>query len=265
MHADAISRIFLFFLALTLLVATPRAWAQSENADAIARKAYSAHYDRVYLLGGAALPNYTKLNNQFTATEFPKLKPGAALFGIGYGQGAGSFGVAVELRLLARANDYDSSRAYTNLLTSSVGLLGRYNVLVGNRYTVSVLAGPTYNRLNLTLKEADPRKGSPSVFDGQVSAGGNKRKLYQSQFGVSAGVQLERHFTWLRRNDVQACGRARQIIVGMRVQYDYAVRAYRWHTERPLFRPSTKLERNPTINPIGLSATLVVGGLFNRY
>ncbi|MBC7446676.1 MAG: hypothetical protein H7330_01280 [Hymenobacteraceae bacterium] len=267
MNATATCRTFVLTFGLALLAAAPRAWGQSTNADAIARKAYSARHDRVYFLGGGALPNYTKLNDRLAGTNFPKLKPGAVMFGAGYGQGSGSFALALEWRLLVRANDLDSSKAYTNLLTNTIGLMGRYNLLVTDRYTVSVLAGPTYNRLNLTLKEPPARKGESAAFDAQVQSGGNKRKLYQSQFGFGGGVQLERHFEWLRRNDVQACGRARQITAGLRLQYDYIIKDYRWHTERPLFRPNfnTKLERKPSINPVGLSASLVVGGIFNRY
>ena len=262
------TRTFRLLLGLTLLAAGSRAWAQPSNADAIARKAYSARYDRAYLLGGFAYPNYKELNDQLSYVGgFPKLKPGALLIGFGYGQGFGSIGLALEWRMAVRANDVDSSDAYTNLLTNSLSLLGRYNLFVTNRSTLSVMFGPSYNRLNLTFKEPIALFSVPSSFGAQIVAGGNKRKLFQSQFGLSAGLQWERHFSWLRRNDVQACGRARQITVGLRAQYDYVAKTYRWHTENPNVRRSTKLDpnRKPFINPVGLSGTLVVGGLFNRY
>ena len=193
-------RTFQFVFGLALLAVGPRAWAQAPNADAIARKAYSAHYDRAYLLGGFALPNFSNLNKQLGEFgNFPKLKPGALMVGAGYGQGFGSWGLALEWRLTVRANDVDSTFAYTNLLTNTFGLMGRYNALVTDRYTVTLMGGPTYNRLSLTFKEPAPRIGEPGTFGGQLNAAGNKRKLYQSQFGLSVGVQIERHFSWLRR------------------------------------------------------------------
>lgn len=265
MHPTTTLRIFLFGLAI--LAAGPKAWAQAGSADAIARKAYSARHDRAYVLFGGAAPDYRELNKFLEKSEkgFPKLKPGALMFGAGYGQGAGSLGVVLEWRLTVRANDVDSSFAYSNLLTNTFSLVGRYNVLVTNRYTAAVMLGPTYSRLNLTMKEAQPNNLVPSSFIAQLNAGGDKRKLYQSQLGATVGIQVDRHFAWLRRNDVQACGRARQVIVGLRLQFDYDVKHYRWHTENPLFRPNTKVEREPKVGPVGFSAALVFGGLLNRY
>ncbi len=255
-----------FWMALAgCLLATTAAHAQAAT-DAIARKAYAARHDRVYALGGWAMPDYSGLNTRLEATKrFPALGSGALMVGVGYGQGFGPVGIALEWRVSVRAQDIASTEAYTNLLTNTFGLVGRYNVLVGSAYTVSVVAGPTYSRLNLTLKEPRAPNTTPTTFDSQLIAGGDKRKLYQSQFGVAVGVQLERHFAWGRRNDIQACGRARQITVGARVMYDHRVKSYRWHTERPLFRPDTRLEAKPEINPVGFSAALMVSGLFSRY
>ena len=240
--------------------------AQAPNADAIAQKAYAARHDRVYLLGGAAMPDYTKLNEALERSRaFPTLRAGAFMLGAGYGQGFSSYGLALEYRLTVRANDTDSTRAYTSLTTNTFGLMARYNLFVTRAYTFALLAGPVYNRLSLTLKEGVPPGTSPiTTFESQLR-GGNKRKLYQSQFGVSLGGQLERHFMWSRRNDVQACGRARQITVGGRIQADFVTKYYRWHTEQPVFRSSTKLGYDPKTNPVRFSAALVVGGIFSRY
>ena len=239
--------------------------AQAPNADAIARKAYGSRHDRVYLLGGPALPTYTELNARLDRSLFPKLQRGAVLLGVGYGQGIGSIGLGLEYRLALRANDVDSSGAYTSLTTNSLALIARYNLFVTHASTVSLLAGVTYNRLSLTMREGVSKSTKAnSLFEAQLLST-NKRKLYQSQVGVAAGLQLERHFSWLRRNDAQGCGRARQIIVGVRVQADFVPKYYRWHTEQPLFRKSDKLDYKPRINPLGFSAVLTVGGLFNRY
>ena len=54
-------------------------------------------------------------------------------------------------------------------------------------------------------------------------------------------------------------------VQGARVQADFTTKHYRWHTEQPIFRRSTKLDYTPTTNPIGFSAALVVGGIFSRY
>ncbi len=222
MHAVPSFRTILFAAGLALLATGPRAWAQS-TPDAIARKAYSAHYDRAYIIGGFALPNYTNLNKRLEEGSYPTLRPGALMFGAGYGQGFGPYGLALEWRLTARANDIDSVLTFSNLLTNTFALMGRYNVLVADRYTVAVLLGPTYSRLNLTLKKNPINRRVPTTFASQLIETGNKRKLYESQFGLSAGLQLDRHFSWLRRNDVQACGRSRQITVVLRFTYDYVL------------------------------------------
>ncbi len=250
-----------------MLMARPAAHAQvrSDLSDPIAQKAYTARYDRVYVLAGAALPNYDKLNDALRPTPFPTLNPGAFVGGVGYGQGFGPLGLRLEYRWAARSHTSDSTRAYSIFRSHTLSLLASYHLLVTSRYALSVLAGPSYTAIDLTLKNPDPVRGTGGTFESQIRASADKRRLYQSQAMLSAGVQLDRHFTWSRRNDVQACGRARQITVGLRVQYDYRVKAYRWRTERPLFHKPNRLTVDPIVNPLGASATLVVGGLFNRY
>jgi hypothetical protein len=251
--------------ALLLNGLSAQAQVRSDLSDPIAQKAYSARYDRVYALAGAALPNYKKLNDVLEPTRFPTLNSGAFVAGVGYGQGFGPISLSLEYRWSIRSHNSDSTNAYSVLRSHTISLLAGYHLLVTNRYVLSVLAGPSYSLVDLTLKEPDPLNSPAGTFTAQLRAPGDKRRLYQTQFLLGAGLQLDRHFVWTRRNDVQACGRARQINVGLRVQYDYNAKSYNWRTERPLFRKPNRLTADPTLNPLGASATLVVGGLFNRY
>ena len=221
-------------------------------------------HDRVYLLGGAASAAYGDLNDRLPAA-YPRLRTGALLLGAGYGQGFGPFGASVEYRWGIRSNQDDSTRAYTSLRSHSLSLLFSYHLAVRGVYAVSVFAGPTYSVIDLTLRDKEPRRSLVGSFDATTATGGDRRRLYQNVGLLGAGFQVDRHLAWGRRNDVQACGRARQLTVGLRAQFDYRLKSGQWRTERPLFRTPRRLGVEPDINPLAFSAALVVGGLFSRY
>ena len=251
-----------------LLVLAPPVRAQiasPTSADAIARKAYAARHDRFYALAGAAGGSYAPLNDFLRGTRFPGLRRGAFVAGVGYGQGWGAVGVQAEYRWGIRSHALDSSRAYTSLRSHSVSLLGSYRLMMRGSYVLSALVGPTYTVVDLTLREPDPRAVAVSSFAARLNNPGDRRRLYQGMALLSGGLQLDRHFQWGRRNDVQACGRARQLSVGLRAQFDYHLKSGKWRTERPLFRRPTYLGVAPEFNPLGFSATVVVAGMFSRY
>lgn len=258
-------RYLFSFLNLLLLGSTLPGLAQTASSDAIAAKAYAARADHFYLMAGAALPNYSKLNDLLGPTAYPSLRRGALVYGAGYGQSWGRFGLQLEWRFAVRSNEADSTKAYTNLTSSTWSLLARYHLLVSRVYALSAFIGPSYSTLSLGFKDPDPDQGASTSVTGRLRSHGDKHQFYQGQLLGSLGAQFDRHFSWGRRNDLQACGRARQITVGLRLQYDYRLRHGRWRTERAIYRRAVRLEDEPLISPLGGSATLVVGGLFNRF
>lgn len=255
---------FLFGSALLLgsIGLAPACHAQNTVQEPIARKAYLATSNRVYALMGAALPSYKALNDDLSYDRSPysRLGPGSFLVGLGYERGFGNLGVGVEWRGGVRSHAADSSGAYVQLLTSTVSLLGRYRLLVLPRSVLSVVAGPSYSVLDLTLRAPGSGTGT-----GVVQGRYDKRRLFQRQGLASVGLQLDKHIPWNRHIDPQACGDARQLTIGIRVQYDLPFSYGDWRTERALFRESDRVATSPHFNPLGLSGALIIGGLFARY
>jgi hypothetical protein len=260
---ERVSRVFGRMLLMLAWLMAPALRAQPNEPDAIARKAYASRHDRVYVLAGGASSQYDDLNRRLPA-RFPGLQNGALVFGAGYGQGKGPLDVLLEYRWGLRTRQDDSSLAYTALRSHSLSLNVSYHLFVTGPYTVSVLAGPSLTVADLTLRER-LRAGSAGNFTSAATPAGDRRRLYQTMLLGGVGAQIDRHFSWGRRNDVQACGRARQFTVGLRVQFDAPLKSWQWRTERPLFRRPQRLGADPQFNPLAGSATLVVGGLFSRY
>jgi hypothetical protein len=262
---------FVLFFALLVVPAAPTL-AQDGSAPLPATPAAptteKGWYGRSYLLVGGALPRFGPLTDALRATAYPALGPGALVIGAGGGTARpGRVNLGFEIRAALRGHRDGVARPRTYLSTVALTVPLRYEVVRHPGFGLEVLAGPQVQLLDLALRGG---ADSTATFGSYVSTGQatGARRLTRAVYGLMGGVELTWRLprVWTDAKD----GGTSQVAVGLRVQATLPVAWARWRTQRTgTGRNGTQttvadqpLAGGPRFNPEGLSAALVVSGLF---
>lgn len=260
----------LFFYGLCLLAIWLALPVMGQRADSSATPAASStkgHYGRAYLLTGGALPRFGPLTDALRGSPYPALGPGALLLGAGGSTARPSrVNLGFEIRAALRGHRDGRTRPRTFLATTTLAVPLRYEVVRRPRLGLDVVAGPQMQLLDLALRDGD----STATFGTYVRTGqaAGARRLTQVVYGLSGGLELTWRLprVWTDGQD----GSTSQVAVGLRVQAALPVAWARWRTQRAgtgsnnsqTITLNQPLSGGPRFNPEGLSAALVVSGLF---